>query len=85
MVPSATIITVSITLFICLALPVIVYLVYGVKNKGKGVWTAWLLGAAGFFVFQILLRSPILSVVYDLCNRTLCMVLSASGPYGGAV
>lgn len=63
MVPAATIVTVSITLFICLALPVIVYLVYGVKNKGKGVWTAWLLGAAGFFVFQILLRSPILSVL----------------------
>ena len=63
MVSAATIATVSITLFICLVLPVIVYLVYGIKNKGKGVWTAWLLGAAGFFVFQILLRSPILSVL----------------------
>lgn len=66
MVSISTIITACITLFITLILPVIVYVIYGVKNKGKGVWTAWLLGAAGFFVFQIIIRMPILSVVSAL-------------------
>ena len=63
MVSTATIITVIITLFICLILPIIVYLIYGVKNPGKGVWTAWLLGAAGFFVFQMIIRTPIISLL----------------------
>lgn len=63
MVSVSTIITVLITLFISLILPIIIYIVYGVKNKGKGVWTAWLLGAAGFFVFQMIIRSPILSLL----------------------
>ena len=63
MVSTVSIITVSITLFICLILPLIVYIFYGVKNKGKGVWTAWLLGAAGFFVFQVIIRMPVLSLL----------------------
>ena len=63
MVPAATLVNVIITLFVCLILPVIIYIVYGVRNKGEGVWTAWLLGAAGFFVFQIIIRTPILSIV----------------------
>lgn len=66
MVSISTIITVCITLFVTLILPVIVYVIYGVRNKGKGVWSAWLLGAAGFFVFQIIIRMPILSVVSAL-------------------
>ena len=63
MIPATTIVTVMITLFICLVLPVIVYVIYGIRNKGKGVWLAWLLGAAGFFVFQMIIRMPILSVL----------------------
>lgn len=63
MVSTATIIAVLVTLFITLILPIIVYVVYGMRNKGKGVWTAWLLGAAGFFVFQMIIRMPILSIV----------------------
>lgn len=63
MVSITTISAVLVTLFITLILPIIVYIVYGVKNKGKGVWTAWLLGAAGFFAFQIIIRMPILSVL----------------------
>ncbi len=62
-VGAGTIITVCITLFICLVLPVIAYVVYGVKNKGKGAFTAGLLGAAGFFVMQIVIRTPILSIL----------------------
>lgn len=63
MVSAATIVAVLITLFVTLILPVIVYLIYGLRNKGKGVWTAWLLGAAGFFVFQVIIRTPILSML----------------------
>lgn len=63
MIGSSTVIAVIVTLFISLLLPIIVYVVYGLANKGKGVWTAWLLGAAGFFVMQILIRLPILSVL----------------------
>ena len=46
MVSTTTILAVLVTLFISLILPVISYIVYGAKNKGKGVWSGWLLGAA---------------------------------------
>ncbi len=62
-VGAGTIAAVCVTLCICLILPLIIYIVYGVKNKGKGVWSAWLLGAAGFFVMQIIIRVPILNVL----------------------
>lgn len=52
-----------LTLLVTLILPLIIYVIYGLTNRGKGVWTAWLLGAAGFFVFQVILRMPILSSV----------------------
>lgn len=63
MVGNLTIITVCVTLCISLLMPLAALIVYGVKNKGKGVWTAWLLGAAGFFVMQVVIRLPILSVL----------------------
>ena len=52
-----------LTLLVTLILPLIIYVIYGLCNRKKGVWTAWLLGAAGFFVFQVILRMPILSSV----------------------
>lgn len=63
MVSTTSILTMGITFLICTVLPIVVLIIYGVKNKGKGVWKAWLLGAAGFFVMQILIRTPILSVL----------------------
>lgn len=66
MVSASVIIAVCVTLCVTLLLPLILYLVYGLKNKGKGVWTAWLLGAAGFFVFQIILRLPLLNLLSGL-------------------
>lgn len=63
MVSLSVITAVCITLFVSLILPIIVYIIYGVTHKGKGVWTAWLLGAAGFFVLQILIRMPLLSLL----------------------
>ena len=63
MIPTANFLAVLVTLFVSLILPVILLIVYAVKNKGKGIWSAWFLGAAGFFVSQILIRVPILSVL----------------------
>lgn len=59
----ATIAAVLVTLAVSTILPIAVYLIYGMKHKGKGVWTAWLIGAAGFFVPQILIRIPILNLL----------------------
>ena len=63
MVSTATIITVVITLLICLLLPPALLFFYARANKGSNILTAWLLGAAGFFVTQMLIRVPILTVL----------------------
>ena len=62
-VSTASMIAIIITLFITLIAPVIVWIIYGVKNKGKGVWKALALGAAGFVLLQMIIRMPILSIV----------------------
>ena len=41
----------------------ILLVVYTLKNKGKKIVSAWFLGAAGFFVMQVVLRLPILSIL----------------------
>lgn len=63
MIGYLSVITVCITLCISVLLPVAVLIVYGVKNKGKGVWSAWFLGAAGFFATQIVIRLPVLNLL----------------------
>ncbi len=63
MVPAATIITCVISLLVCLVLPVAAAGIFTLKNKKQGILSAWLLGAAGFFVTQILIRLPILTVL----------------------
>lgn len=63
MVGISTIITVCVTLFISLVLPFILYIGYGFKNRGMRIKQAWLLGAAGFFVLQIVIRIPILNLL----------------------
>ena len=63
MVSTGAFIGIVLTLIVTLLGPIVAMIVYGVKNKGKGVWKAWLLGAAGFFVLQVLIRLPILSVL----------------------
>lgn len=62
MVSTGKFIGIIVTLIITLVGPIVAAIVYSVKNKGKGVWKAWLLGAAGFFVLQVLIRIPILNV-----------------------
>lgn len=63
MVSTGAFIGIVLTLIVTLLGPIVAMIVYGVKNKGKGVWKAWLLGAAGFFVLQVLIRVPILNVL----------------------
>lgn len=63
MIPVSTIIACCITLLISLILPVLVLIVFAAKHRKQGILSAWLLGAAGFFVTQILIRLPILTAL----------------------
>ena len=63
MVSTATIVCILISLLACTALPVAVLAVFAAKHKKQGILSAWLLGAAGFFVTQILIRLPILTAL----------------------
>ena len=63
MVPTASIVTITFSLLVALLLPVAVLLFYALKNRGSKIFSAWFLGAAGFFVTQMLIRVPILAVL----------------------
>ena len=63
MVSETAIMFMVITLVISLILPILMLIIYAVANKGKKVTSAWFLGAAGFFVMQVVIRLPILSVL----------------------
>ncbi len=63
MVSTVSLLAMVVTLLICMVVPIAALIIYAVKNKGKGVWLAWFIGAAGFFVMQIIIRSPILSLL----------------------
>ena len=63
MVQTGTIAAIWVTLFISLFLPGILLIVYALINRKMGVVSAWFIGAAGFFVTQIIVRLPILSVL----------------------
>ena len=63
MISVSTILACIITLFVSLVLPVVILIVFAAKNRKQGIVSAWLLGAAGFFVTQILIRLPILTAL----------------------
>jgi len=63
MIPVSTIAACCITLFVSLILPVLVLAGFALKHRKQGILSAWLLGAAGFFVTQILIRLPILTAL----------------------
>ena len=56
-----SIISIVVTLFVSLLLPLAFLVIYTLRNKKQGIWSAWLLGAAGFVVTQVLIRIPILN------------------------
>lgn len=61
MVSVSAILFCVITLLVSLVLPVAALIAFAVRNKKQGIVSAWLLGAAGFFVTQILIRLPVLT------------------------
>lgn len=63
MVSTGALIGIIVTLIVTLIGPIVAAIVYSIKNKGKGVWKAWLLGASGFFVLQVLIRVSLLNVL----------------------
>ena len=63
MVPVTTVAACVITLLLSLVLPVAVLVGLAARNKKQGIVSAWVLGAAGFFVTQILIRLPILTAL----------------------
>ena len=63
MVPVSTLLACIVTLCVCLFLPILLLILFAVKYKGEKILPAWLLGAAGFFVTQMLIRIPILTVL----------------------
>lgn len=63
MIPTATIVACFVTLFISMILPVLVLIGYCAKHKGEGIFSAWLLGAAGFLVTQMMIRLPLLNIL----------------------
>ena len=60
MVSNVTILICGLAAFLCTVVPPVIGLVYARKHRGEKLMIAWLLGAAGFFVTQILIRVPIL-------------------------
>ena len=78
MVSTATILACVFTLCICLFLPVVLLILFVRKYKQERIFPAWLLGAAGFFVTQMLIRVPILTV---LQTRDWFMAFSRNAPF----
>jgi len=62
-VSGSSIAAMYITLFISLILPILLLIVYALRHKKQGVVKAWFLGAAGFYVTQLVIRTTILSAL----------------------
>ena len=62
-VGGGNIVAMCITFFLSMILPIVLLIVYGVKNRKQGVVKAWFLGAAGFFLMQVVIRLPLLSIL----------------------
>ena len=63
MISNLTLVTCLITLFLTLLGPILLISVYSFRNKKQKLPSAWALGAAGFFVTQMVIRLPILTVL----------------------
>lgn len=60
MIPTLSFVTCAITLFVSLVLPVAVLIVLSRKWKLNHIPSAWFLGALGFFIPQMLIRTRVL-------------------------
>ena len=61
-----SIVFIIVTLSVSFILPLAFLVGYAQRHKKQGIWSAWLLGALGFFVPQILIRLPILTGLSQL-------------------
>ena len=61
MVPLTSLFACVVTLLVSLVLPPVILLVFALKNKKQGIVSAWLLGACGFVMPQLLIRLPVLT------------------------
>ena len=68
-----------ITLFISLILPPAFLIVYALRNKKQGIWSAWLLGALGFAAFSTLFES---GGRYIFCMAPVFILLAACALLG---
>ena len=60
---SLSIVCIVLTFAVSLLLPPAILVFYALRHKKQGIWSAWLLGALGFFVPQMLIRMPVLNVL----------------------
>ena len=60
---SLSVVCILFTFFVSLILPLAFLVFYALRHKKQGIWSAWLVGALGFFVPQILIRFPILTAL----------------------
>ena len=58
-----SVVCIIFTFFVSLLLPLGFLVFYALRHKKQGIWRAWLVGALGFFVPQILIRLPILTAL----------------------
>ena len=58
-----SVVCIIFTFLVSLLLPLAFLVFYALRHKKQGIWSAWLVGALGFFVPQILIRFPILSAL----------------------
>lgn len=58
-----SIVCIIFTFIVSLLLPLAFLVFYALRHKKQGIWSAWLVGALGFFVPQILIRFPILTAL----------------------
>lgn len=63
MIDTIAIIGCIVSLLISTALPIGFIIYYGMRHKKQGVASAWLLGALGFAIPQLLVRIPILNAI----------------------
>lgn len=66
MVSTLSIICMVITLLLSLALPIVIFVWYGLKQKKKEVWIAGVFGAGGFALMQLGIRLPIVNTISDI-------------------
>lgn len=63
MIANAAFAACFVTLFVTLILPVLILVLLARKHPGEKLCSAWFLGAAGFFVPQILIRLPLMNLL----------------------